>query len=102
MKLRLALALLGTIVASSPALAGVDSCEKIKDADAYNACLASYGPAAGAHPTIRAPDRADVLRPRRKGAKPEARTTAPPNHGPQITRKANGRVRMEILVPSGR
>ena len=96
------LALLGTIAASSQAQAGVESCEKIKEADAYNACLASYGPAAGAHPTLRAPERENLARTRRKGVEPEAKTKAPAKQGPQVTRKANGRVRMEIMVPSGR
>jgi hypothetical protein len=96
-KLRLALALLVTIAASSPALAGVEACEKIKDADAYNACLASYGPAAGAHKVVRAPERADFSRTRRPGA---ARAQMPTNHEPQVRRMANGRARIEILVPS--
>jgi hypothetical protein len=99
------LALLALIAASPEAWAGVDSCEKIKDADAYNACLASYGPAAGAHPTIRAPEREDSFPRGRHKAEPSAnsvRTRTPAKPGPQVTRKANGRLRMEILVPSGR
>ena len=100
MKLRLALALLALVAASSAARAGVDACEKIKDADAYNACLASFGPAAGAHPTIRAPEREDFGRSR--GAEPLARTKPPAKQGPEVTRKANGRMRVEIFVPSER
>ena len=102
MNLRLALALLAVLAASPAAGAGVESCEKIKDADAYNHCLASYGPAAGAHPTIGAPERADSVPRDRRKADPSASTTAAPKPGPQVTRKANGRMRMEILVPSGR
>jgi hypothetical protein len=97
----LALALLAAVAASFAARAGVESCEKIKDADAYNNCLASYGPAAGAHPTIRSPERADSFPRGRRKAEPSARTTAP-KQGPRVTRKAHGRMRMEILVPSGR
>jgi hypothetical protein len=93
------------IAASPEAWAGVESCEKIRDADAYNACLASYGPAAGAHPTLRAPER-EISFPRgRHKAEPAAdpaKIKAPAKQGPQVTRKANGRVRMEIMVPSGR
>jgi hypothetical protein len=100
--LRLALALLASIAASPPARAGVDSCEKIKDADAYNACLASYGPAAGAHPTLRASEREDLAPPARRGVQPSAKAKPPAQQGPQVTRKTNGRMRMEILVPSGR
>ena len=101
MNLRLALALLVLIAVSPAAGAGVESCEKIKDADAYNNCLASYGPTAGAHPTTGAPERADSFPRGRRKAEPSARTTAP-KQGPQVTRKSNGRMRMEILVPSGR
>jgi hypothetical protein len=28
---------------------GIDDCESIKDADAYNRCLADFGPVRGAH-----------------------------------------------------
>jgi hypothetical protein len=98
----LALALLALIAASSAARAGVESCEKIKDADAYNNCLASYGPAAGVHPTVRAPERDDFARPSRRWAEPSAKSKPPAKQGPQVTRKSNGRMRMEIFVPSGR
>jgi hypothetical protein len=100
--LRFAPALLALIVASSAARAGVESCEKIKDADAYNNCLASYGPAAGGRPTIRAPEREDFPRSSPHSAEPSAKSKPPVKQGPQVTRKANGRMRMEILVPSGR
>lgn len=102
MKLCLALALLALIAASSAARAGVESCDKIKDADAYNNCLASYGPAAGAHPTIRAPEREELGRPSGRRAEPSVKAKAPAQQGPQVTRKTNGRMRMEILIPSGR
>ena len=102
MNLRLALALLAILAASPAARAGVESCEKIKDADAYNHCLASYGPAAGAHPILRAPEREDLARSSRRRGEPSAKAKAPPPQGPQVTRKTNGRMRMEILGPSGR
>lgn len=101
MNFRFALALLALIAVSPAARAGVESCEKIKDADAYNNCLASYGPPAGGRPTIRTPEREDVAHPGGRGSEP-SKAKAPAKQGPQVTRKSNGRMRMEILVPSGR
>ncbi len=101
--MRFVWALLILIAGPQAAQAGVDPCEKFKDADAYNACLASHGPAVGEHRITRAPEREDFSRPARQSlkAKAAAKAQAPQQQGPQVTRKANGRVRIEILVPSG-
>lgn len=87
--------------------AGIETCEKIKDADAYNSCLASYGPAVGEHRFTRAPAAENEAEPLRGGerkagagksragkavaGKPVAEAT----HSPK--RQANGRVRIEIF-----
>jgi hypothetical protein len=81
--------------------AGIDSCEKIKDADAYNACLANYGPAVGDHKFAPAPPaaaEAEAPRPgqHRTPARRNARAgVEAPRQGPK--RQANGRVRIEIF-----
>ena len=53
MKLRAPIALVAlTLLAASPAGAGprgIDDCEAIKEANAYNNCLASFGPTRGQH-----------------------------------------------------
>lgn len=102
--MRYVLVLLMLVVGPQAALAGADPCEKFKDADAYNACLASHGPAVGEQRITRAPEREDYSRPARQSLKAKAadKAKAPPQQGPQVTRKANGRVRIEIMVPSGR
>jgi hypothetical protein len=86
--------------------AGIESCEKIKDADAYNSCLASYGPAVGEHKFTRAPAPESEAEPPRPGqskavaGKGRARKAAheavhAERQGPK--RQANGRVRIEIF-----
>ncbi|MGO9391079.1 hypothetical protein [Rhodoblastus sp.] len=102
--MRFILALLTLVAGPQAALAAADPCEKFKDADAYNSCLASYGPAVGEHRIMRAPEREDFSRPARQSlkAKAAAKAQSPETQGPHVTRKANGRVRIEILVPSGR
>lgn len=80
--------------------AGIDSCEKIKDADAYNACLANYGPAVGEHRFTPAPAAAETEAPRPGKGRTPARGNVradgrAPNQGPK--RLANGRVRIEIF-----
>lgn len=76
---------LGALIAlamTTPALAAADdACEKIKDADAYNKCLAGFGPARGAVRTRGAPPPGEVqrgvrARRRRRGA-PAPATGAP-------------------------
>ena len=102
--MRVILAILLLFAGASSALAGSESCEKIKDADAYNACLASFGPAAGEHQTTRAPppDEKPSAAPAR-GARRHAdgsRVASRPELRP--ARKSNGRVRLEFMVPASR
>jgi hypothetical protein len=88
-RLLLALALLAA-VARPVAAAGADDCEKIKDADAYNACLASFGPAVGSHPATQAPPDESVADAPRRHARKAAAPSKP------FLRHASGRVRIEI------
>jgi hypothetical protein len=75
----------------APVFAGADACDKIKDADAYNSCLASFGPVAGPHKVTAAPAADDAPKAaRRRGRRPERSAHAP-------KRRANGRVRIEII-----
>jgi hypothetical protein len=89
------------LVSTAGAWAGIDSCEKIKDADAYNSCLASYGPAVGEHRFTRAPAPESEPEPPRPGQRKAAagksrarKTVVEAAHTPK--RQANGRVRIEI------
>ncbi|WP_296711400.1 hypothetical protein [Rhodoblastus sp.] len=106
--LRVAVALACALVSAPRGwTAGIESCEKIKDADAYNSCLASYGPAVGEHRFTRAPAAENEAEPLRRGehkagagkiraSKSRAsKPVAEAAHGPK--RQANGRVRIEIF-----
>lgn len=79
--------------------AGIDDCEKIKDADAYNRCLASHGPAfRGSRVAPMAPGADAPRMARRRGGsiKPQARARS-------VIRPSGGRARMEFFVnPRGR
>ncbi|WP_298422656.1 hypothetical protein [Rhodoblastus sp.] len=87
---RTSLAILLFLAGSVAAWAAGDHCEKIKDADAYNACLATSGPAfhegrfTGAPRTDTAPK---IPRERRRRAEAPKRNAKRPAHG---------RVRIEI------
>jgi TRAP-type C4-dicarboxylate transport system substrate-binding protein len=104
--LRIAAAMACALLSASGAwAAGIESCEKIKDADAYNACLASYGPAVGEHRFTRAPAPESEVEPPRTGqrrgqGKAAARKTpgakAVQETAHTLKRQANGRVRIEI------
>jgi hypothetical protein len=95
------------VSASGAWAAGIESCEKIKDADAYNACLASYGPAVGEHRFTRAPaaesetespragQRKSAVGKNRAGKSWAAQGVAEAAHSPK--RQPNGRVRIEIF-----
>ncbi len=120
--MRLTLSILLLLAGAQAALAGIESCEKIKDADAYNACLATYGPAVKEHGGKQAPPSDDEPQAQEPGSKePQTRQLAPSeeparggrrHHGRgarhvsrQETRSAHrtrGRVRMELMVPSRR
>jgi hypothetical protein len=106
--LRIAAAMACVLVSASGAwAAGIESCEKIKDADAYNACLASYGPAVGEHRFTRAPAAESEVEPPRPGQRKvdaginragksrAGEVGAEVAHRPK--RQANGRVRIEIF-----
>lgn len=97
--MRVALAFLLLFARAHAALAGVESCEKLKDADAYNNCLASFGPVAG-EKKLTHPPLAEHLT--RRAPRHAAREQAPPPPEAHVSRKANGRVRLEFLVPSSR
>lgn len=91
---------IAALLLAAPALAAprsIADCEAIKDADAYNRCLASFGPMRGqssaSYPGV-APQggKSKSIAPRR-GSGPPA--------GAQVTRGSGGRVRMEF-TPRGR
>lgn len=103
-----ALGVLIVLAAASGAAAGVDPCAKFVDADAYNNCLAGFGPAAGPARSMRAPPDDKAPRQKRPGARakgpPQARKLEGPQAkpaGPKAKPAGGGRVRMEIMVPSG-
>ena len=97
----LAAALLVLAALAAPArAAGIDDCEKISDADAYNRCLAAHGPAyRGARvkpmaPGARAPQKPAVGRATRADAPARVRG---------IIRPRGGRTRRGFTVaPRGR
>jgi hypothetical protein len=72
----------------------IDDCEKIKEAEAYNLCLASFGPVRGQH-TKTYPGLAS------DGAAPASRTQSPiSRHGASrrhsVSRGHFGRMRLEL------
>jgi hypothetical protein len=88
--MRLALAFVLFFAGAQAASAAADPCAKFSDADAYNNCLALSGPLAGDHKFSHAgPEQARSSAPRVN------RISAPRRDG--LTRKANGRVRIEIF-----
>jgi len=81
------------VLAGAPAWAGIESCEKIKDADAYNSCLAAYGPAVGEHRSAAKPAKESAAKDRharRRGRKTQKGWRQAPR------RHAKGRIRIEI------
>lgn len=95
-------AVLFLVFAPAALAAGIDSYEKIKDADAYNACLANYGPAVGDHKFTAAPLAASEAEAPHPGqVRPPKRRNAwddglrAPKQG--LKRLANGRMRIEIF-----
>ena len=89
--MRLALAFALFFAGAQAASAAADPCAKFADADAYNNCLALSGPLAGDHKLARAPpEEAHPAAPRH--VKP---VSVPRRDG--FSRKANGRVRIEIF-----
>ncbi len=69
-------ALLLLALAATPALAASDPCAKYTDADAYNYCLAGFGPAAGQRHFSKAPPQDDAPADPRRSARPAPRAGA--------------------------
>lgn len=101
-------AILAVVIAAlwivmGPAAAGprsINDCESIKDANAYNLCLASFGPMRGQHgatyPGVaNEGGKRDAIGQTGKGATPR-HAGAYQSHGSRVTRSGNGRVRMEF------
>ena len=95
----LAAALMILVALAVPAAAGIDDCEKIKDADAYNRCLASHGPAfRGSRVAPMAPGAEAPRAIRRRSG-----YTKQPARVRSVIRPSGGRARMEFTVnPRGR
>lgn len=96
--------LLVALLLASPAEAGprsIDDCESIKDANAYNLCLASFGPMRGQHGATY-PGAASEGEKRGRsasgpGRRPAPRLAAPPlPRGAHVSHGGNGRIRMEF------
>lgn len=99
----LAAALLALTLSCAPALAapkGIDDCEAIKDANAYNLCLASFGPTR-AHKTVSYPMAHDGAA-RDDGGRESTAPTRGRLHrrehllGGRVAWSRHGRVRMEF------
>ncbi|MGD9545852.1 MAG: hypothetical protein AB7F41_17050 [Methylocystis sp.] len=88
----------------SPATAAprsIDDCEAIKDADAYNRCLASFGPTRGARGATY-PGVASEGAPSGKGSGGRSAYRPRSRHGgAQLSYGRRGRMRMEF-TPRGR
>jgi hypothetical protein len=90
---------------AAPALAGprtIDDCEAIKEANAYNLCLASFGPVRGQHGASY-PGVATEGEKRSAAGTPAARTGAAPRRAGaalgyrgSFSQSRGGRVRMEF------
>ena len=85
-------------VFATPALAAprsIDDCEAIKEADAYNRCLASFGPTRGQHgatyPGVAAEGGHSGKASGRSASRPPSRSGAA-----QLSVSRGGRVRMEF------
>ncbi|MDE2577674.1 MAG: hypothetical protein KGL46_02610 [Hyphomicrobiales bacterium] len=73
-------------VAFAARAASIDSCESIKDADAYNRCLASFGPVAHPHaPT--------TPEPAAEKAADQATAASASKAGDAVARRAGGKRR---------
>ncbi len=99
-----ALALMIGLLLASPALAAprtIDDCESIKDANAYNLCLASFGPTRGQHgasyPGVASEgEKRGGGAPRWNGRAAPHRAAIPLPRGARVSHGGNGRVRMEF------
>ncbi|RTL80325.1 MAG: hypothetical protein EKK29_19570 [Hyphomicrobiales bacterium] len=95
------LALLLGLILAAPASAGprtIDDCEAIKDANAYNLCLASFGPTRGQHGASYPGVASEGEKGGEKasgGKRATGRHGSPRSAGASMSR-AGGRVRMEF------
>ncbi|WP_424363463.1 hypothetical protein [Methylocystis parvus] len=89
---------------ATPAFAGprsIDDCEAIKEANAYNLCLASFGPMRGQHgasyPGVASEGQKGGGAKNRASASAGARhATASGGYGGAVSHTSGGRVRMEF------
>ena len=87
-----------SLLLATPALAAprsIDDCEAIKEADAYNRCLASFGPMRGQHGATY-PGVASRRRPQRESFGPQRLSPAVALGARAAFRGRGGRVRMEF------
>lgn len=97
-------AALAALLLATPASAGprsIDDCESIKEANAYNLCLASFGPVRGQRGATYPGTATEGEKGGGKGASRghaagAARQAAPRGYGASVTRSGGGRVRMEF------
>lgn len=100
---------LAALMSAVPAAAGprtINDCESIKDANAYNLCLASFGPVRGQHgatyPGVASEGekgnggKSGGKISRAATSAPETSRHAPRAHGRAIARTRGGRVHMEF------
>ncbi|MCX7900309.1 MAG: hypothetical protein N2444_09555 [Methylocystis sp.] len=88
--------MLGFPCSANAAPRNIDDCEAIKEANAYNLCLASFGPSRGQRvKTYPGAAKSVTGRPQGAGAKHGSRPV-PRFAGAQIARGRGGRVRMEF------
>jgi hypothetical protein len=91
------------LAAAPEAAAGEDPCARFADADAYNNCLAGFGPVAAPAKAARGPAE-EGASPKALAPKfhsPQAKKPQAPS-GPQAKPAGRGRMRMEFMVPSAR
>ncbi|WP_442756357.1 hypothetical protein ACNHKD_06995 [Methylocystis sp. JAN1] len=96
------LALLVALALAAPAFAGprtIDDCEAIKEANAYNLCLASFGPVRGQHgatyPRMASEGEKGAAGGKSRAGVPRSATAAH-GYGAAISHTSGGRVRMEF------
>jgi hypothetical protein len=95
--MRILFVLLLLCASAQKTLAAKDPCDKFSDADAYNNCLAGFGPAAGHKAYSKAPPDERVQLRSRQRALAKSRPDEP------IAKPAGkGRVRLELMVPASR
>jgi hypothetical protein len=99
--MRILFVLLLVAASAQGALAAKDPCDRYTDADAYNNCLAGFGPAAGrkTYSKATAHERAAPRTRRRALAKNHA--DDPAGQSLLVKPAREGRVRLELMIPAG-